>query len=271
MSEAYRDLDFGGLFSDSISTAEKTTVVDNDVVNSAFAECFEAVCARHKLDTENTTTKSLSPVQKLDLLISLMQKFVDGGHSKATCMALLQKFGVYEETDRTKIWNRTKLAKRNQLLERELSFKVAAVQHKSLVNKLYNSTPEKPLHHNFIAEVGRGRGAKQKVSILAEIGYAPYKAVMAKAAELRKIGKSDDLGGYSEEEFALLYDETMQEIQTVLDTVQAKIDTVKKQITDLFGGSGSRSSASINVDDAALAAFTIGGEIGDDDDESDNE
>lgn len=271
MSEAYRDLDFGGLFSDSISTAEKTTVVDNDVVNSAFAECFEAVCARHKLDTENTTTKSLSPVQKLDLLISLMQKFVDGGHSKATCMALLQKFGVYEETDRTKIWNRTKLAKRNQLLERELSFKVAAVQHKSLVNKLYNSTPEKPLHHNFIAEVGRGRGAKQKVSILAEIGYAPYKAVMAKAAELRKIGKSDDLGGYSEEEFALLYDETMQEIQTVLDTVQAKIDTVKKQITDLFGGSGSRSSASINVDDAALAAFTIGGEIGDDDDESDGE
>lgn len=259
---ALNDLDFGGMFSESNSTAVKSTSVDNDVVIEVANECFRKVCEFHKLDPDNTTTKSFNDAQKVEMLIQLTLKFVDRGHSKQTCMSLLQKFGVYEETDRTRIWNKAKQQRRNELLKREFGFDANALQNKSVVGKLYNHTPEKPLHHNFVTEIGRGRGAKRKVSILAEIGYAPYKAVMEKAAEVRQIGKSDDLGGYSPEEFAELYDGVKKEIDAMISTVYAKVKTVKDTITDQFGGSGSRSMSSISVDDTALAAFTIGGTIG---------
>jgi hypothetical protein len=258
---ALGDLDFGPLFSDSVSTAAKTTTLVPGVAESVYSEAFNAVCTASKIDPTKVIVKDLTKSQRGDLFREVVLIGLRRGHSKKNIFAILGRAGILQDAQKMKIWNSAKKRETYRLFSSAFACDAWAVDPKSAVPWLLDGK-----HDGFVHTTAKGK----KTNLLAAIGFIPYMDLL-KRVQAFKTRKPEESAEYKAE-----FDEIKQDRVDLTKGVNELVGEVNTAIKSLFSSKDrvSRTTDDFPCDDRLLAAMTTGGvvidgtEFEDDDEDS---
>lgn len=245
---ALGDLDFGELFSDSISTAVKVATLLPGVAKSVYSEAFNAVCVAAKIDPTKVIVKDLTKSQRGDLFREVVLIGLRRGHSRKNILAILGRAGILQDAQKLKIWNSALKRETYRLFSRAFGCDAHAVEPKSAVTWLLTGK-----HDGFVHTTKKGK----KTNILASIGFSPYIELL-KRIQIFKARKPEESAEYTAE-----FDAIKKDREELTGLVNELIDEVNTSIKTLFSSKDrvSRNADDFPCDDRLLAAMTTGGVV----------
>lgn len=246
--QALGDLDFGELFSDSISSSAKMATLLPGVAESVYTESFNAVCAAAKIDPTKVIVKDLTKSQRGDLFRGVVLIALRRGHSRKNIMAILGRAGILQDAQKIKVWNSALKQETYRLFSTVFACDAYAVDPKSAVNWILTGK-----HEGFVHTTKKGK----KTNLLAAIGFGPYNDLMARIRAF-KLRKPEESAEYAAEFDAIKKDR--EELLSVANQLVAEVNTA---IKSLFSSKDrvSRNQDDFPCDDRLLAAMTTGGVV----------
>lgn len=245
---ALGDLDFGELFSDSISTAAKTTTLLPGVAESVYSEAFNAVCVAAKIDPTKVIVKDLTKSQRGDLFREVVLIGLRRGHSRKNILAILGRAGILQDAQKLKIWNSAKKRETYRLFSQAFGCDAYAVEPKSAVTWLLDGK-----HDKFVHVSAKGK----KTNLLAAIGFGPYNDYVKRRADFRARKPEESA------EYAAEFDAVKKDLAELISVANECVAEVNTAIKTLFSSKDrvSRNQDDFPCDDRLLAAMTTGGVV----------
>jgi hypothetical protein len=249
---ALSDLDFGEIFSSSISGARGASL-SQGVAEGIYLESFNALCAKHNLDPKTVVVGQLTKEQKGDLLRAVTVIALKRGHSRKNVFAILGRCGLRTDAIKMKVWNSAVKEQTHIAFKSAFNADPAAIDTKSTITWL--------LTGNHVEFIHTSPKTQKKVNLLREIGYKPYLELANRISKFRAEKLPEDATPEQIAEREAEYDAIVKERESLFTGVTEKVDYVNNEVKGLFSSKdrASRARDEFETDDELLAAMTVGG------------